>query len=80
MFARIVITAFYRGMGGLLSPPLLDSGRIATPITEDYGHKHTVDDHSGVSKEEEIELMYDPHLNCFYDPITCKYYELLQSD
>lgn len=29
-------------------------------------------------EEEEVELMYDPHLNCFYDPHTCKYYELVQ--
>ena len=28
--------------------------------------------------EEEVELMYDPQLNCFYDPHTCKYYELAQ--
>lgn len=28
--------------------------------------------------EDELELMYDPQLNCFYDPHTCKYYELIQ--
>ncbi len=28
--------------------------------------------------ENELELMYDPQLNCFYDPQTCKYYELVQ--
>ena len=27
---------------------------------------------------EEVELMYDPQLNCFYDPVTFKYYELAQ--
>ena len=27
---------------------------------------------------DELELMYDPQLNCFYDPQTCKYYELVQ--
>jgi hypothetical protein len=26
--------------------------------------------------EEELELMYDPILNCYYDPLTNKYYEL----
>lgn len=25
---------------------------------------------------EELELLYDPQLNCFYDPVTFKYYEL----
>ena len=27
-------------------------------------------------KEEELDLLYDPVLNCYYDPQTCKYYEL----
>jgi len=27
-------------------------------------------------EEEKIELIYDQDLNCFYDPITGKYYEL----
>lgn len=27
--------------------------------------------------EEELDLMYDPCLNCYYDPNTCKYYELI---
>ena len=26
--------------------------------------------------EEELELVYDPELNCFYDPTNGKYYEL----
>ena len=28
--------------------------------------------------EDELELVYDPDLNCFYDPNTEKYYELAQ--
>ena len=51
-------------MGGLLSPVLLDTGHST-------GIEQT--DHA---KADELELMYDPQLNCFYDPITCKYYEL----
>lgn len=27
---------------------------------------------------DELELVYDPDLNCFYDPNTGKYYELTQ--
>ena len=28
------------------------------------------------SKEEELDLLYDPCLNCYFDPRTHKYYEL----
>ena len=32
---------------------------------------------SGDSDEEEVlDLLYDPVLNCYFDPKTCKYYEL----
>ncbi|XP_077982814.1 protein CFAP20DC-like [Glandiceps talaboti] len=27
--------------------------------------------------EEELELLYDPCLNCYFDPKSCKYYELV---
>ena len=27
---------------------------------------------------DELELVYDSQLNCFYDPFTSKYYELIQ--
>ena len=33
------------------------------------GTSHTDD-------EEELDLLYDPVLNCYYDPTTYKYYEL----
>ncbi len=26
--------------------------------------------------EDELELRYDPLLNCYFDPVTNKYYEL----
>lgn len=29
-----------------------------------------------VSGEEELDLLYDPCLNCYFDPVTGKYYEL----
>ncbi|XP_064605287.1 protein CFAP20DC-like isoform X2 [Liolophura sinensis] len=28
-------------------------------------------------QEEELDLLYDPCLNCYFDPHTCKYYELI---
>ncbi|XP_076448494.1 protein CFAP20DC-like [Babylonia areolata] len=28
------------------------------------------------SEDEELDLMFDPNLNCYYDPKTLKYYEL----
>ena len=31
-----------------------------------------------VDDDDEIDLMYDPCLNCFFDPRTNKYYELAQ--
>ena len=32
-------------------------------------------DHNAVD-EEELDLLYDPCLNCYFDPKTHKYYEL----
>ena len=34
------------------------------------------DEEDDTSGEEEIDLLYDPVLNCYFDPKTCKYYEL----
>ena len=28
------------------------------------------------TEDEELDLLYDQQLNCYYDPKTCKYYEL----
>ena len=60
-------------MGGMLSPVLLDTGQEPTSD----GEGDTIDSSQQV---DEIELMYDPQLNCFYDPLTFKYYELVQPD
>ena len=58
-----------RGMGGTLSPT------VGT-LTEQSGPGVAEAWQEGA--EDELELMYDPQLNCFYDPHTCKYYELAQ--
>lgn len=52
-----------KGMGGMLSPALQNTAPVEDTDT----------------RPEELELMYDPQLNCFYDPFTCKYYELVQN-
>jgi len=58
-----------RGMGGTLSPAM---GTLTDQ--SDLGMEEAWQE----GGEEEVELMYDPQLNCFYDPHTCKYYELAQ--
>lgn len=64
-----------RDMGGLLSPALLDTGHHDL----EHGESEAVDDGHPTTLDE-MELIYDPQLNCFYDPLTSKYYELVQSD
>jgi len=31
---------------------------------------------SDAQADEELDLLFDPQLQCFYDPRTCKYYKL----
>ena len=57
-----------RSMGGALSPEVSD---------------HSVNQFDSFlnqtnQSDEELELMYDPQLKCFFDPKTHKYYELAQ--
>lgn len=61
-----------RTMGGILSPALLDTGHHDLQQHRRESDCEEVDN----GPPDEIELMYDPQLNCFYDPVTCKYYEL----
>ena len=51
-------------MGGALSPEPLNQSDLVL-------------DQSNQS-DEELELVYDPQLKCFFDPKTHKYYELVQ--
>ena len=42
-----------------------------------FSDSKSVPGQSGDSDEEEVlDLLYDPVLNCYFDPKTCKYYEL----
>lgn len=57
-----------RNMGGALSPIMSDpSVNQFDPLLN-----------QSVQSEDELELMYDPQLKCFFDPKTHKYYELIQ--
>ncbi len=56
-------------MGGMLSP-------LSGTLTEEPDFVR--DPEKATTEGEELELMYDPQLNCFYDPVTGKYYELAQ--
>ena len=66
----------YREMGGALSP--------AVGMLTQQSDLGSAEDEEGEEEEGggagggELELMYDPQLNCFYDPNTYKYYELIQ--
>ncbi len=64
-------TFFFRfsDMGGMLSP-------LSGTLTEETDFVR--DREKATTEGEELELMYDPQLNCFYDPVTGKYYELAQ--
>ncbi len=59
----------FRDMGGMLSP-------LSGTLTEEPDF--VSDPVKTTTQGEELELMYDPQLNCFYDPVTGKYYELAQ--
>jgi hypothetical protein len=39
-------------------------------------HDVAVPTDNAADQREELDLMYDPMLNCYYDPKTNKYYEL----
>ncbi|KAL5014677.1 hypothetical protein ScPMuIL_008947 [Solemya velum] len=78
-----------RDWSGVYSPPIVlpretihgdDSPNKLSPrksYTGINGH-HTDRNNSSSQphRQEELDLLYDPCLNCYYDPYTCKYYEL----
>ena len=69
----------------LLRTPCRDSIGLSPPVTmmapladEFVARQQPQEGWQGQSgeKDDEVELMYDATLNCFYDPKTCKYYVL----
>ncbi|CAF0824747.1 unnamed protein product [Brachionus calyciflorus] len=64
----------------LLNQPQINSNKIQQiPISEEppqYDDSQADIDEIISDSDEEIDLLYDPTLNCYYDPKTCTYYEL----
>lgn len=55
----------------------LNSRLQNNPITEEPPDDSQADiDEIGSDSEDEVDLLYDPGLNCYYDPKTSTYYEL----
>ncbi|CAC5379788.1 Uncharacterized protein C3orf67 homolog [Mytilus coruscus] len=72
-----------RDWSGVFSPPIILPHELANS-TEDFSISSTSPTKDQITgrpqdtdNEEELDLMYDPCLNCYYDPNTCKYYELI---
>ena len=70
-------------MGGMLSPALVGCvaalGDPGTTLRQKDGRGSDGGGGGEVGgQNDDLELMYDPQLNCFYDPTTYKYYELIQ--
>lgn len=64
-----------RGSIGL-SPPVTLMAPLADEFVSEQQPKEGWQGLTTVGKDDEVELMYDATLNCFYDPKTCKYYVL----
>lgn len=50
------------------------------PLKTAQHNRHANESHSmnvESDSEDELDLLYDPILNCYFDPVTCKYYELI---
>ncbi|XP_038421921.1 protein CFAP20DC isoform X10 [Canis lupus familiaris] len=64
----------------MLSPPIVPSSRQPTDQHPDSSGSLSAqgeDDPSVEEDEEVLTLLYDPCLNCYFDPQTGKYYELV---
>ncbi|XP_074646919.1 protein CFAP20DC-like isoform X2 [Tubulanus polymorphus] len=51
----------------------------STVVQDQLSQDATVDQQTELltDEEEELDLLYDPCLNCYFDPKSCKYYELV---
>ena len=58
-------------MGGAISPAV---GRTTEVGCIQAQHSEVQEGWSG---DQELELVYDAQLNCYFDPITHKYYEMV---
>lgn len=53
-----------------------DFGRHKSSSSEDHTRHTESDGGHEPEAEDELDLLYDPCLNCYFDPKTGKYYEL----
>lgn len=58
-------------MGGAISPTIGRTTEVSCVQAQQGEVKE------GWSGDQELELVYDAQLNCYFDPITHKYYELV---
>ncbi|XP_059415873.1 protein CFAP20DC-like isoform X1 [Carassius carassius] len=63
----------------VLSPPIVHPNQQTADGKEDQGKVSPGGAmlHNNSGEEEFLNLMYDSCLNCYFDPQSCKYYELL---
>nr|KAF6310160.1 hypothetical protein mMyoMyo1_001848 [Myotis myotis] len=64
----------------MLSPPIIPPSRQPAEQNQDSSGSLTAQGEEDLSVEEDEEvltLLYDPCLNCYFDPQTGKYYELV---
>ena len=52
-------------------------GSMRQGLSQQLSHARTQSLRDEDDNEEELDLLFDPVLECYFDPKTCKYYELL---
>ncbi|XP_046548599.1 protein CFAP20DC-like [Haliotis rubra] len=72
-----------RDWSGVYSPPIVLPGDLnhTGHMVEEIPESHNIDSSGPQSTGEDtdddkVNLLFDPSLNCYYDPVTRKYYEL----
>ncbi|XP_048252826.1 protein CFAP20DC-like [Haliotis rufescens] len=72
-----------RDWSGVYSPPIVLPGDLnhTGHMVEEIPESHNIDSCGPQSTGEDtdddkVNLLFDPSLNCYYDPVTRKYYEL----
>ncbi|KAL0600960.1 Protein CFAP20DC [Plecturocebus cupreus] len=72
-------TGFRRDWLNMLSPPIVPPSQQPAEQHPDSSESLSAQGEEDLSVEEDEEvltLLYDPCLNCYFDPQTGKYYEL----
>jgi hypothetical protein len=67
----------YYGFGDrLMSEYMREKERPYSPPMREKEYTEEEEEERNVGKDKEVELVYDPVLNCYYDHKTHTYYEL----